>query len=541
MIRPLALICAVALIFVCNISLHAATTTTTSPTTAAAARDPRIGEMYDYYATLYAQPLNQKDRLARLVGIVSLSRIDGPPLTRALLGVLKDDDLVVGQFAWEGLHARQASLVDRDRTAWLDGGMDLARRGAFPGATAAPLLAALIERQPGTLSGINEFLERVAEENDPATTGGRAALDAGSKTIAVWQDTKILQALVARMAAKPRFTSRLARLLSGLPDAPAVKDADAAAVRSAWSKYAQHAKFAPPTTLPAYTGFSAVLPKAGAIKDVFGKKWHKELELPKLKIDSVEIAFCVDATPSMAVSNPYVATYIQTVAQLFNLLSYNVRCGAVYYRHEIDPELMDACCKRWQNFEGDFAVKVMPLESAGDLVAKMREMKIGGRGTGHSGNGAYVAGIETAMRGMAWTAKSKRVIALTGDAKPTPNTAKALVDIATKAKADGYTLIFIERDRYAAAAVDDASRAALGMSPILYGDDIKKLQGDANSDAFAAIAEFHDTAFEQMAARVLQQSLPEPYRDRAAALMKMMVGLLQAKAAAAHAAAVAKG
>jgi hypothetical protein len=141
---------------------------------------------------------------------------------------------------------------------------------------------------------------------------------------------------------------------------------------------------------------------------------------------------------------------------------------------------------------------------------------------------------------MAWSPRSKRVIAVTGDAKPTPGSAKALVEIATKAKSEGYALIFIERDRYAATAVEDASRAALGMSPILYGDDIKKLAADATTDSYAAIADFQGTAFEQMAARVLQQSLPEAYRDRVPPLMKMMVPILQARAAAARAAAVAK-
>src|SRR2546421_7800076 len=66
-----------------------------------AALSPRIVEMHDYYAKLYAQPLGLKDRLARLVGIVSLSRIDGPPLTKALLAVLKDQDVLIAQFAWE--------------------------------------------------------------------------------------------------------------------------------------------------------------------------------------------------------------------------------------------------------------------------------------------------------------------------------------------------------------------------------------------------------------------------------------------------------
>lgn len=540
MLKSCALIC-ITVIFALVMGTFDAYGGSTTSTGGQETNAQRIAAMNDFYARLYRQPVIQKDRLARLVGIVSLSRIDGPPLTRELLAVLKDEDLIVAQAAWEGLHARQASLVDMDRAAWLDGGMDIARRGGFPGATVAPLIAAVIERTPASLKGLPELLVRICEENDVATPTGKAALDAARKTIAAWQDPKVFQILEARMTAKPRLAPRMAHLLSGLPDAP--QETDAGARRAVWAKYAREAKLTPPAALPAYQGFSAVLPKAEAIKDPFDKKWRKELELEKLKLESVEIAFCIDATPSMAVSNPYVATYIQTISQLFNLLSYRVRSGAVYYRHEVDAAIMNACCKKWQTFAGDFAVKTLPLtDQPGDLVAQMRGMKIGGRGTGHSGNGAYVAGIDTAMHGMQWSSKSKRVIAMTGDAKATPGSEKALVEIATKAKAEGYTLVFIARDRTAAAAVDEASRASLGMAPIQYGDDIKKIQVTEALDAGAsAIAEFHGTAFNEMAARVLQQSLPEAYRDRVQPLLRVIVPILQARAAAARASAAAKG
>lgn len=547
MVKPTALIC-ITVVFACVAwtalalqSTAAQAPPSSQPSPAQESNSQPIATMHDYYARLYRQPLTHKDRLARLVGVVSLSRIDGPPLTKELLAAARDEDLVIAQCAWEGLHARQASLVGADRAAWLDAGMGIARRGGFPGATAAPLMAAVSERQPGSLNGLAELLLRIAEENDAATPGGRGALDAASKTIAAWQDVKMVQALAARMASKPRFASRLAHLLGGLPDTP--KETEPAALRSAWAKYARQPKLTPPTTLPAYTGFSAVLPRGESIKDPFDKKWRKELELEKLKLDSVEIVFCIDATPSMAVSNPYVATYVQTIAQLFNTLSFKVRLGAVYYRHEVDAAIMDACCKKWQTFEDDFAVKTIALtDQPGDLIAHMRAMKIGGRGTGHSGNGAYVAGVDTAMQSVSWSARSKRVIAMTGDAKATPGSEKALVEIAKKAKAQGYTLVFIARDRNAAAAVQDASRAALDMAPILYGDDIKKIQGaDAMDAGNSAIAEFQGSAFDEMAVRVLQQALPEAYRDRVPSLLQVFVPILQARSAAARASAVAKG
>src|SRR5947207_2773829 len=70
---------------------------TSRPSTARDSNAERIADLYEYYARLYRQPVTQRDRFARLIGVVSLSRIDGPPLTRQLLMAARDEDLLVAQ------------------------------------------------------------------------------------------------------------------------------------------------------------------------------------------------------------------------------------------------------------------------------------------------------------------------------------------------------------------------------------------------------------------------------------------------------------
>lgn len=503
-------------------------------------RTARIDEMYDYYAKLYRQPLEQKSRFARLIGIISLSRIDGPPITRAILSVANDPDVVVSQIAWEALHARQGSLQGEGRAAWLDGGLDAAKRGAFPGQTVAPLLAALGERPAEGQKNLTEVLIRVAETNDPATDTGKIALDAAKGSIAGWQDPKLVRALVAKMSGRSKKSVAIAHMLSGLPNAPALSS-DPAAMESAWNNYERDMKLTAATSPPAYTGYSKVFPKAEEITDPYDPRWRKDLELTKLKVETVEIVYCIDATPSMAVSSPYVAAYVDTISRLFGMLDYHVRSGVVYYRHEINPDLMDECCKKWNKYPDDFAVKTFPLtDKPSELVGKMKAMKIQPRGTGHSGNGAYVAGLTTAVSKISWSPKSKRIIALTGDAKPTPGSEKALVEAAKRAIADNYMVVFIQRGIFSkktekwfpAKDMDEFSMEATGQKSIMYGPDIDKVQKLGEAGNTAAVAEFEGTAFEEMSVRVLEQSLPEGYRDRVRPLVDAIVPILQARTTA---------
>src|ERR1700744_5131032 len=101
---------------------------TTKPTTAAieAKRLAGVETVENYYAKLYGKPLKaDKDaRLAHLVAIISLSRIDGRSRTNCRMpgvGFAKQDP-IVAQVAGEALHARATSLTADQKKEWLEVG-----------------------------------------------------------------------------------------------------------------------------------------------------------------------------------------------------------------------------------------------------------------------------------------------------------------------------------------------------------------------------------------------------------------------------------
>jgi hypothetical protein len=168
----------------------------------------RIRELEEYYAKLYAQPLQSQERLPREIAVVSLSRIDAPATTAALFGVLKGPtkESAVAYLAWEALHARRASLTTEQHREWALAGARVAGAGAFPGSTAAPMLRALAGQPPSTFDPAHAKLAlRVAGENDLENEHGADALSALRDWVAAWREPAIVKALLT-VIGKPAFT-----------------------------------------------------------------------------------------------------------------------------------------------------------------------------------------------------------------------------------------------------------------------------------------------------------------------------------------------
>ena len=182
----------------------------TQPTTSRA-RDAAIGRMEEFYAKIYGEPLDSAERLPREIAIVSLSRIDAEPITERLLSVFKakDREPVVQYLAWEALHARHATLSAEQRSRWVAGGLKAAAAGAFPGATAAPLLLALAEQDPAAFGNEpTQFAVRVVQENDLAEPSGKATLDALRQLIAAWHEPRIPRGLIKQLNKSPALARR---------------------------------------------------------------------------------------------------------------------------------------------------------------------------------------------------------------------------------------------------------------------------------------------------------------------------------------------
>ncbi len=380
---------------------------------------------------------------------------------------------------------------------------------------AAPLLQALSSKPAATFKPLPEFLIRVAAENDPDTKDGKKAIEAAKDAIATWRDPRIVNLLIASLQKRPKLAPRVIGMLSGLPDAPESSADDVKKLTGVWGRYVRTSKLVPPSTQQSYEGKSAMFAAPEMIVDPEDKKWRKDLELPNLQVDSVELAVCVDATGSMAASNDYVTAYVESVMRMLKLLSEQVRGGAVYYRHETDPSFMLQCCKDVDKEKQSMRVKVLqPMSDPKALVQLTRTLKLPGK-KGHGENpnycAAWAAGLNAAIKDFRWSPKSKRIIACTGDDNPTPGSEKAFIALAEKAKKEGILLMFVVRDEKVSKYVGAASKAATGLEPILYGPDIAKLQAstakEKDKKAVSAMEDFKGTAFETMTTRVVEQSL----------------------------------
>ena len=494
----------------------------------------QIRELEAYYADLYSKPLASKNRLARLVGVISMTRMDGEALAQKLLDAMKakDQDLLVAQVCWEALHARQQSLTPAQRAEWLDGGLALSARGGFPASAAVRVIAALGER-PVTPE-IVTMLGRFIEENDPKTERGKAAFDAVAPVVGTWSDPNATRQLINRFSG-PSSIDRMNALFARLPNAPA--ESDPAKLRTAWAAYSIKKNLRPPADLPPYTGVSTHFPVPPKVTDPDDRRWRKELELGDLKISGVEVVFCIDATGSMAKSNAYVTTYLATTLQMLRLMSDQVRAGTVYYRHETDPVLMQDCCRRGTE-NGGFRTFVLPFTSDGDALVKAMQDRRADRKAGHGkAAGAYCAGLAAAMNEMKWTKGYRHIIACTGDARPTDGSEDALMKLAQQIKAGGTSLMFVISTKGAANGVESPAKAAMGRGPILYGDDIKAMV-DGDPARHSTMERFRQTAFASLVEMSIQSVLPKEYQDRAAPLMDIVFDMLTAQSDAAAAKAV---
>ena len=411
-------------------------------------KDERIRELEEYYAKLYAQPLQSPERLPKEVAVVSLSRIDAPATTAALFGVLKGQtkEPVVTYLAWEALHARRASLSFQQQREWTLDGARAAGAGAFPGWTVAPVLRALAGQPPSTFDPAHAKLAlRVVQENDPENPGGLDALSALRDWVAAWREPALVKALVSAMN-KPSLSPRIDHALRGLPSPPESEKESRklAGAWNAWMKSANLARAADADVKP-YTGKSAVFGAPERITSPSDSRWRKELEIGKCTVTDFDLVWCIDSTGSMNAPNQMVAKETGALVRVAALVSRRARCGAVYYRHETEPALMQQCCQRVAGNPKFYRTKTYKLTTdASGLAATMAAERIPepdprNEGNVHPGS-PYHGALKTAIAEQPWTREklARRVIIIVGDSFLTPGSERAATELTAEAAKHGY-------------------------------------------------------------------------------------------------------
>ena len=411
------------------------------------ANPDRIRELEEYYAKLYAQPLQSPERLPKEIAVISLSRIDASATTASLLGVLKGPtkEPVVAYLAWEALHARRASLSSDQQREWALAGARAADAGAFPGWTIAPVLRALAGQPASAFDPLHAKLAaHVIQENALDDERGLDALNALRDWVAAWCEPAVVKGLLA-LAGKPGLAPRVDHSLRGLPSPPP-KGEEPRKIAAAWIAWMKTTKLtrAGDADVKPYIGASAAFALPQRIAFTNDPRWRKELEIGKCTVSDFDLVWCIDSTGSMNEPNQMVARETGTLARVCALVSRRARCGAVYYRHETEQALLQPCCQRAAGNAATYRTKTYKLTpDAAGLAATMAAEPIPKPdpklGNVHPGS-AYYAGLKTAIAEQPWSRDklSRRVIVLVGDSFLTPGSEKAATDLTAEAARNGY-------------------------------------------------------------------------------------------------------
>jgi len=501
---------------------------TTAPSTQPTKLQIQITKTEDYYAKIYGEPLTSPDRLPREIAIISLSRIDAQPTTQKLLDVFKgrDVDPVVYYLAWEALHPRSDSLTKDERRRWATGGLAAATAGGFPGITVTPLLRALAEHHPIAYENQPyKLAARVIEENSLEDSVQKETLTALRDLVAAWHDPSLVKAIIA-LINKPGLTARVEYVLHSLPGAP--QSADGAG----WQAWLDQSKMkvATPEELKPYKSNAVIFPTVPKMTDPNDPRWRAELEIGKLTVTDFDLAWCIDSTGSMNETNQMVASQTELVMRIFSFVSRRARCGALYARHEVDPTYMKECCNDAANHSGWYTIRPYALTTdVKALAAKMMAEKIPKPDAKKEGNmhpGTPVLGaMQVAVKAMQWSRdkNARKVIVLVGDAKPTPGTEQAAEKFAATCKTNGYSLHALTEDKATDFWTDILKAGGGSIVPMKGGKEGgHKHHEGRNAGSLPLNEPAPHSAFTDLAATIIKESVTPPYRDRADPLVEIL-------------------
>ncbi len=479
--------------------------------------------MEKYYANAYGEGLKEKNRLLRLISVVSLSRIDAEPIVERLLETAADRDLIVAQVAWEAIHAQHASLPPIQREKWLDAGLAIRSRDGFPGQTGMGLLAAIAGYGKQVDARVlADLLGEVASDQNIGLLKPVAKQLLDSQPNADW-----LAMLAMRHMRQASGTNRLDAVLRPLPDAPPATD-QPGNLALAWREYAR-ARAPQAPQIGGYTGKSAVFPKPAKIDDPESDRWRKELELPKLTAERIELVYCIDSTGSMTSVNRLLASTLLPLTRTLGVCVDDIRAGVVYYRHETDPALQKKCCEFADKSDRGHLVRSFPLSrEIYGLVRSMRAVTVDRKAGHDEGNGAYAAALEAASL-LAWSSndeKTRKIVIVIGDAVPTAGSIDACVRLAEKLRQSGVSVHFLSKDKTIAQSVAPIASAA-GTKPVVFGEDMSLYTDYIKPNKPLPLSLTIKSQIVQTVLSVVRDSVPPAYADRVQTVFEATLPILQ--------------
>ncbi|HUT62277.1 MAG TPA: vWA domain-containing protein [Phycisphaerae bacterium] len=399
-------------------SVEANAVATTAPATqpAPTSQRPEVIEKYlQYYFKMYGKHLKSGDWMARVMGIISLARIDDPRATEMLMDMMRKtgEKPIVQIYAWEALHGRQTRLAAEQRAEWVKTGLRFFESNWLRGDLRLPIVG-LIEEGGPTTRNKARFAALFAMTNSYNPSDIRTLWAMGD-LLARWRNKRLLKGLIESMSdlnSAYRAELILRRITTSIPHSHTLYRQSSSTMwgttQRRWADWFLKQQFSEvePNQGPMYQGLSAIMPHGEKIVDTADPKWRKDLELRRFRLDQLDVGIALDTTASMARPLEWVKRDVVKMMRMFALISREPRIGVTLYR----------------DYGDRYVVKNIPLSGdAGKLSAALRPETYRGGGDIPE---AVLEALVAMIRHQPWSTgtNAKRIIVLVSDAPPQQKT-----------------------------------------------------------------------------------------------------------------------
>jgi hypothetical protein len=398
----------------------------TSQPSAATARSLEI--MVARYLELHREHLKSKYWMGRAMAVIGLAVLDDPRAVTELGRVARTDAAAaVRAFAWGSLNAHVNSMTDEQRKTWLKTGLSLEAKGALRGDLRAVLLRGLTPYGPAASN--RTLFRRLFASTSTQSCSDYETLRALRASLTAWRDPVLAGQLVRAMdnwhnAYRAEYV--LAGLAAGVK--PMAVDWKVGSEQMRQRGQARYRQWLAGARLRAVRpgqaaagvfgggfdgGFTSpvqLTPAPVKITDPYDLKWRRKLELPRFRLEQIDVTFVVDSTGSMGQVLFWLRQEVGKMMRACGMISKTPRIGVVLYRDHGD----------------EYVVK--PVWLTGNAKALLGAIGgVSAQGGGDVAEAVY-EGLLAAVTRQKWSTgpRTHRALVLVGDAPPHRNTTERI-------------------------------------------------------------------------------------------------------------------
>jgi hypothetical protein len=494
-------------------------------------QSPRVKRIIGVFYRTYDKHLKSPDWIKRAMAVISLSRLDDDGVTKRLMDVLtKDSDKYVRVFAWAALLERNDWLTPEQRRKWLIQGVDLAlKRKIIHGKLRPALLRAIAQQGP---TPVNLKLFRYFFSN----TNLLAPADVETiqqlrELLRRWKSKQMIGEIkdMIETMQDPSLAYRAEYVLRGLgTNLKTANDLhrNGKELVPQWKQLQKdYIEWLKNTDLPNYKFEKKPLEAIAGIGLLPGpmvlnpddSSWRKDLELPSLRVDQLDVAIVMDSTGSMKPAIDWIKRDVIRIMRAMKLISREPAIGVTLYRDEGE----------------EYVARVHKLTSS----AKSLGRAIAGAsaiGGGDFPEAVYAALYDT-LKKQDWPKQSfgHKVVVLVADAPPHRQNMDKIKKLITTEAENGfrfYCLKIKNPDYDKATAAAGAHNRNIPLEPGKAMDEIAKwgegnsvqvefyeqLQGDMipGTVVFVPTPAAGQSPYQQLVAAIFRGMVTEAYRDR---------------------------